>query len=88
MTRILTISCDDEFYDLVEKYTLQRGINRSMFVRDAVKTAMRGAEKLLGPLEHKSPPAVRKMRDDGKCNPFLRSGKCKICWPIEVMEEE
>lgn len=87
MTRILTISCDDEFFELVTKYTLQRGINRSMFVRDAVKTAMRGAEKLLGPVEHKSPPAIRKKRPDGKCNPHLKAGVCRICWPGGAEEE-
>lgn len=87
MTRILTISCDDDFFELVTKYTLKRGINRSMFVRDAVKTAMRGAEALLGPIEHKSPPAIRRKREDGKCNPMLKSGTCRICWPLGVEEE-
>lgn len=83
MTRILTISCDDQFYELVVKYCSKRGVNRSMFVRDAVKTAMRGAQALLGPIEHIQSAAARSNREDGKCNPRAKSGKCMICWGEE-----
>ena len=82
MSSIVSFSCDSAFEIMLTEYCRNRGVSRSLFIRQAVRTAMRGQESALGPQVHVSPPAVRKKRPDEKCNPMLPR-VCAICWPEE-----
>lgn len=87
MSSIVSFSCDSDFAEILRAYCANRGVSRSLFIRQAIRTAMRGQESVLGPQVHVSPPQVRRKRPDEKCNPMLPR-KCAICWPMILEEEE
>ena len=76
MRGILSISIEQNLVDLVDDHVKEQGINRSLFVREAIRAAL-GTKNLM-PKIHTSTDKVRAMREDGKCNPMLRP-KCMVC---------
>ena len=74
----MSISVDDDFFGMVTKFCLIKGINRSAFIRESVRIAMRGVAIDDG--SHLFPQSHRDSRDDGKCNPFSNKGRCGVCY--------
>jgi hypothetical protein len=74
----MSISVDDDFFTMVTGFCLLRGVNRSMFIRESVKTAMATAGLAVG--VHSESELHRSNRPDGMCNPFSNRGRCGICY--------
>ena len=78
----MSVSIEQNLVDLVNDHCLIRRINRSLFVREAIRKAL-GTDTFHSK-EHTYPESARAMREDGKCNPHSRDGiVCWICWGEE-----
>jgi hypothetical protein len=82
MSSIISFSSDEAFAVMLSEHCRNRGVSRSLFIRQAVLNAIRGQASSLGGQVHVSPPKIRAKRQDGKCNPKLPR-LCGICWPEE-----
>ena len=86
MSRILSVSCDDAFFHELDKHLRKVGVPRSVFIRNAVRIAMRGSDGVSAP-KHTAPLeervyGVREGGPSGVCNPnYSRGAPCLICWP-------
>jgi hypothetical protein len=74
----MSISVDDEFFGMVTAFCFIKGMNRSAFIRESVRIAMRGVNIDDG--KHLFPQQHRDSRDDGKCNQYSNLGRCGICY--------
>ena len=74
----MSISVDDDFFTTVTRYCLLKGINRSMFIRESVKNAIRSNGISQG--IHTEDNHHRAQRKDGKCNPWSNRGRCGVCY--------
>ncbi len=82
MTKIVTISLDEQSHKIWKKLPQKSAWVREMLGHHAVINF--GADDL----RHYTTKRVRDSRPDGKCNPYLKAGKCPLCWPLEEEEEE
>ena len=80
MSRILSVSCDDAFFHELDKHLRKVGVPRSVFIRAAVRAAMRGGDSVSEPV-HTVIEEHRKYHG-GKCNPMVMP-RCPICWRDE-----
>jgi len=78
----MSISVDDDFFTMVKAFCLIKGVNRSMFIREAVKNAIKTHGNVEG--IHTENEQHRAARPDGKCNPFSNRGQCGVCYQVGV----
>ena len=74
----MSISVDDDFFGMVTAFCLIKGMNRSAFIRESIKIAMRGTD--IDDARHLFPQQHRDSRDDGLCNPYSNKGRCGVCY--------
>jgi len=78
----MSISVDDDFFGMVTAFCLIKGMNRSAFIREAIKIAIGSFGLDAG--THIFPQQHRDARDDGKCNPYSNKGRCGVCYQEEL----